>query len=355
MRNTFKVLAFGAIWLAVAAAGGRVPVHQPTVETGLIANAPFRIDVPAKWNGRLIMLMHGYEPAGMPRHLPWPAAEETKLFVDAGYAVAQSGYRTQGWAVAEALPDIERLRDYFVKHHGRPKQTYAIGFSLGGLLALATVEREANSYAGALSLCGVNMSGDAVGGLLLRNLAAFDFYFPHVLPKLDAADAPALVGQDVIEAALDKDQDIASRLADALDIRRPALAGAIMLDYLVLQELRSHAGGFPADNQATLYTGFPDDEALNAGIARYRGSPKAIAYLAANAPLSGNIRVPVVLQSNADDPTIPPRYGSLYPAAVRRAGKQKLLTVLPRIGHGHCDFSADRTMAALAQLVEKTR
>lgn len=355
MPRIVRLLAGCALVLAVAAAGAPAPTPEQTAETGTIANAPFRIDLPAKWNGSLVMLMHGYEPKGMPRRTPWPAAEETKPFVDAGYAVAQSGYSAQGWAVAEALPDIERLRAYFVKHHGPPKRTYAVGFSLGGLLALATVEKHAKSYEGALSLCGMNMPGSAVGALLLRNLAAFDFYFPHVLPKLDAADAPTMVAQDAIEAALKNDEAVANRLTDALDIRRPALAGAIMLDYLALQELRSHAGGFPADNRKTRYTGFPNDEALNASIARYRGDPKAIAYLAANAPLSGAISVPVVLQSNADDPTIPPRYGTIYPQAVRRAGRQKLLTVLPRIGHGHCDFSANQTMVAFGQLVDKTR
>jgi len=44
----------------------------PIEDLGAVANAPYRIEIPANWNGRLVLPQHGYEPAGMPRQQPWP-------------------------------------------------------------------------------------------------------------------------------------------------------------------------------------------------------------------------------------------------------------------------------------------
>lgn len=88
-------------------------IHLPTVASGTLANAPYRLDIPANWNGDLVMLLHGYEPKGVPRAAPWAQNEATPIFLAQGYAVAQSAYASQGWAVADAVPDNEQLRAYF--------------------------------------------------------------------------------------------------------------------------------------------------------------------------------------------------------------------------------------------------
>ena len=64
--------------------------------SGELQGAPWRLDVPADWNGDLVMLAHGYEPVGMPRATPMAANDGTAPLLAAGYAVAQSAYASQG-------------------------------------------------------------------------------------------------------------------------------------------------------------------------------------------------------------------------------------------------------------------
>jgi hypothetical protein len=42
-------------------------ISAPRTDSGTLGDAPYRIDIPANWNGELVMLLHGYEPKGMPR------------------------------------------------------------------------------------------------------------------------------------------------------------------------------------------------------------------------------------------------------------------------------------------------
>src|ERR1700676_1528662 len=109
---------FGA-FLVCATLCLAAPKVEPKIETGDLNGAKFRIDIPENWNGGLVMYCHGY--AGEPGRF-----NEAKLpgvlavFTNAGYALAQSGYSSGGWAIQEAVPDTEELRRYFVTKYGKP-------------------------------------------------------------------------------------------------------------------------------------------------------------------------------------------------------------------------------------------
>ena len=78
-----------------------------------------------------------------------------------------------------------------------------------------------------------------------------------------------------------------------------------------------------------------------------------MAYARRNITLTGRIEVPLVMQWNVFDQTIPTRFHPIYPALVRAAGDGKLLTVLAPTGHGHCDFTDEQIAAAFQALVHK--
>src|SRR5689334_10000237 len=124
----------------------------PAPELGEINGAKFRIDKPEKWNGVLILYCHGYSrtPGSFDSE---PMAMLTP-FLGQGYAVAQSGYSAGGWAVPEALQDVEALRLYFTNKYGAPKKTYLVGHSLGGFVTMALLEKSPGGYSGGLALCG---------------------------------------------------------------------------------------------------------------------------------------------------------------------------------------------------------
>src|SRR5258707_10260058 len=95
---------------------------EPKTELGEINGAKFRIDVPEKWNGGLVVYCHGYSPVpGIYKEGKLPPV--FAVFTDQGYALAQSGYAAGGWAIQEAVTDIESLRRYFTNKYGKPKET----------------------------------------------------------------------------------------------------------------------------------------------------------------------------------------------------------------------------------------
>ena len=330
-----------------------------TSDTGVLQGAPYRVDIPERWNGELVMLLHGFEPIGTPRPTPKPLGDEAPVFLAAGYAVAQSSYATQGWAVDDALRDNERLRTRFTHKHGQPKRTWVVGFSMGGYVVLSSLEHFGPRYDGALSLCGANVPGTRVAEDLLTSLVAFDYFFPHTagLPSGGLADlsTPALGQMQVMQAvnaALKTDEVAAKLLARHAEVSRENLAGALGVYYLVLHQMATRTKGSPVDNRNTAYTGFGDDAAFNRGVHRYAGDPQAMRYLAAATSLSGKIRKPLLLQYNHNDPLITAHFQSVYPAMVQ-AAHGRAPTVLPPVGEGHCGFSSEQIKKAFETLTRE--
>lgn len=359
MRISALFLA-AAAFLAAAPAqpggGGQTQTvrAEARTSTGTDRGAPWRIDVPAGWNGGLVILYHGYEVVGPRRREPWPKSGDTQVYLDRGWAVAASGYSRQGWAVEEALVETRRLRERFAATVGSPRRTVAVGWSMGGHLALATIEREPEAYDGALSFCGANTAASTIFGVALDAVSAFDALFPNILPMapgglVDPA-SPLQADPEAIEAALRGDEAKAAALARGLGIRREDLAGAIWLYHAVTREIVGRAGGLPRDNRRTDYRDYGVDPAAAETMRRYAATPRAMGYLARNATLTGAISDPVVLQSNVYDDIVPVRLNHIYPALVRTAGRGDLLQLLPPEGNGHCRFSGERIAAAFEAL-----
>src|SRR5207244_10439607 len=127
---------------------------QAKTEIGAINGAAYRIDVPENWNGGLVVYCHGYNAKPVTytdQKLP-PALQ---VFVDEGYALAQSGYAAGGWAIQEAVVDTEALRRYFEAKYAKPKETFVTGHSMGGFLTMLLMERFPSNYDAGLALCGL--------------------------------------------------------------------------------------------------------------------------------------------------------------------------------------------------------
>ena len=188
------------------------PTGSPVQDSGVLGNSPYRVDIPAKWNGQLVMLLHGYEPKGIPRESPWPQNDATPVFLADGFAVAQSAYASQGWAVTDAISDNEQLRAYFWRKYGKPRQTYLVGFSLGGHVAIASLEQHGTYYDGALSLCGINAPTTRVFDDVLTSLVAFDYFFqnapglPGSISDPESSPKGQVAVMEAVEAALKSDE-----------------------------------------------------------------------------------------------------------------------------------------------------
>jgi hypothetical protein len=100
MRKSLAALV-GAMLLAVCPCFAQ---SENKVETGTLNGAAFRIEIPANWNRGLVMYCHGYHRAGTVPNLDSLAGGAKPLrdaLLARGFAVAQSAYSAQGWAVKE--------------------------------------------------------------------------------------------------------------------------------------------------------------------------------------------------------------------------------------------------------------
>ena len=88
--------------IAIPARAAQERPAKAVTEEGQIAGADFRIDIPENWNGGLVMFAHGYALAG---RSPGFNMDFVKSAGSLGFAVAQSRYAHQGWAVREGILD----------------------------------------------------------------------------------------------------------------------------------------------------------------------------------------------------------------------------------------------------------
>src|SRR5580698_7919266 len=171
----------GACALAATAAlalAGMAPAQGATTPasghfTGTLADATTWIaDVPANWNGTLLLYSHGFGPLTA-ADAPDPATQAALLA--RGYALAGSSYDPNGseWALDTAVSDQFGTLDTVERTvlPGRPRQVLAFGTSMGGLIN------------GALTTCGI-----VAGGI---NLNEFQLDGEYAMAQL------LLAGQDV--------------------------------------------------------------------------------------------------------------------------------------------------------------
>ena len=289
-RSGGMVILVAALLAACAGSGERVQVDAAgarqaaaVVEIGTLDGAQYRIDIPADWNGELVMNAHGYVPAGSPPTAPEVPGGMQPL-LDRGFAVAASDYSAQGWAIGEGITDTERLRRHFVDRHGAPGKSWLVGWSMGGLVALASAERHPQSWDGVVSMCGVAMSTeDLFARAVLAPLAAFDALHPDVLPQapggLADASLPAEPDGGAIEAAFASDESRAAAFARRFDLPRDDAAASLWLYYVALRELATRAGGFPVASTSGADGTDGDEAALGVRIRRYAPDPAALAYV----------------------------------------------------------------------------
>src|SRR5690349_3564383 len=114
--------------LAVGLLGGTA--HARTVEHVTIKGAQDEILIPDNWNGSVFLYAHGYTAdKRILEPIPDDLSQVNTLLlpglvlVPPGAAAAVTTFRSVGWYVKDAIKDIENLRRYFVKKHGKPKHT----------------------------------------------------------------------------------------------------------------------------------------------------------------------------------------------------------------------------------------
>jgi dienelactone hydrolase len=153
---------------AMAAAPGDVVDMATTSRwSGVLKGAQYHVEVPANWNGKLVMYAHGYAGTGDVLGVQNPSIR--RYLVQNGYAWGASSYSKNYYDVRAGVEDTNALALEFTKIAAAnsrtlaaPSKIYITGHSMGGHITGAAIEDEAAltainkvKYSGAVPMCGV--------------------------------------------------------------------------------------------------------------------------------------------------------------------------------------------------------
>ena len=370
--------------------------------TGAIDGAQYRVEMPARWNGTLVLYSHG----GFPEEYPPPSIfltnhpqTETWL-LDHGYALAGSNFNPPtGYHVERALHDQTALLDWFEHNIGRPERTIATGQSLGATVALLLSERRPGRFAGVATVCGTfDMHAVLNAGLditfVVKTLLAPREDIELVLMRDRERSTQAL--QQAVERALATRKGRARlALAGALNnvpgwysghqprptemtewIRQQAawITNAYIFGFGSLRaDLERKAGGNPSSNVGIDYRRqlarstqtalvrrayreagleLRDDLGRLAAAPRIASDPAAVAYME-RLGVGGTTPVPTLtMHTTGDGGAVPDQERWLATRVGRNGDPSRLRQLFVERG-AHCTNSAAEEIVALGALVER--
>ena len=363
------------------------------VLTGIHSGAAYQMEVPANWNGELVLWAHGYNGEGNLLCATPPPAGLRQHFVSQGYAWAASSYASNGYDVAQGVKDTKELIGLFRSRVGKAERTYMTGVSMGGHVTAVAIERYRNAFDGAMPACGVlgdkelfdyfldaNVTAAALAGApkpaFPADPAAYATYVnTQVAPKLGTYNAPALTPNSPAGQAW------GGVVQQQSGGTRPGFAGSFAywnaFGFGALQNVPFLFGVYPGltggtsgvakgnvtDNSDTVYTvdgnstQNPVEQAINAGALRVEADPagKPKRGLSGIPAVSGDISIPVVTLHNIGDLFVPFSMEQIYNRRVAANGASDLLTQRAIRSAGHCDFTTAEYTSAFDAMVTQVK
>jgi len=357
------------------------------------------IDVPAIWNGTLLLYSHGYVTPGSSN----PAEDVGDpltggYMLAAGYALAGSSYATTGWAVQQAIPDQISTLNAFDSLVGTPTTTIAWGHSLGGMITAGLVQEYPSRFNAALPMCGVLGGGVGTWNQALDAEFAFNILLAGgSLQVVNITDPMNLTNAEIALATAQATAQGQARIAlvaalgDTPGWYDPTSPEPSPTDYTDQEanqfewmenvdfpfafdfraELEARAGGNPSFNTGVNYekqlkhsVNYAEVQALYtaAGLsldadlatlksaARISADPGALAYLSENIIYNGQLPFPVLTMHTEGDGLVAVEEERAYKTVVKEADDSALLRQTFVHRAGHCEFSPAETIVAMQTL-----
>jgi len=337
---------------------------------GVHGGAGFRIEVPANWNGELVLYAHGFRGTGLELTVSNPRIRQ--WLVTHGYAWAASSYSKNGYDVKQGVKDTHALGALFNGLVGNPTRTYITGHSMGGHITGVAIEQYPFAYVGALPMCGVMGDNELFDYFLDFNLVAealagvqAQFPFPAdyetaVVPVVTAALGPAY--PFVLNPQGVKLRGVTQNISGG---PRPAFATSFVVwdNFLFTVGVTGGtigvAPGNVQDNSTAVYQidSDPDlsadETVLNAAVLRVTQDPQGRHPngLSNIPPILANFRIPVLSIHTIGDLFVPLSMEQIYAQRAATQGTSNLLVQRAIRDHGHCGFAVAEEAAAFAALV----
>jgi dienelactone hydrolase len=395
-----------SVFVVAPAASAQSPAATVTAYSGSLPNGTtWKAEIPADWNGTLLLYSHGYLPtfAGAP-NLPAdaPDPQTGAALLAAGYGLTGSSYAAAGWALNTAPRDqLDTLAATVTAIGRRPHRVLAVGTSMGGLVTAKLAETGRGRIHGALATCGIVAGGVALGNYQLdaefaiaRLLApgqniklagyatvneAFGTTAALVAAVTQGQATPAGRARVALAAAL---YHAPSWLAeqpppapgdhDAIQLGQYEwLRQSLQFTTPARFDIETSVGGQPAWNKGVDYQRLLERSADRDTVrAMYRkagldlradlnsltrgasttADPAAAGRLFATSVPFGRLQMPMLTVHTTTDQLVPVQQEDAYGNAVRRSGKSELLQQAYVARQGHCSFTPAELVAAVSAL-----
>ncbi len=398
----------GAAIPAAVAAPAAVTAPAGGHFTGTLPDgAAWIADLPAQWNGTLLLYSHGFGPLAA-ADAPDPATSAALLA--RGYALAGSSYDPDGsmWALDSAVRDqfqtLGAVESAVLP--SRPRQVLAFGTSMGGLISALEAQDGAGRINGALTTCGIVAGGinlnnyqldgeyalaqlllpgqqvqlvrfanasDAIGTAATlagaaaqaqqtpagRARLALAMAFINVPPWAAGQAAPAPPTDPAAQEAAQYEVEFTGSFTtlDFIESARPSVdqaAGGSAtwtrgVDFAALLARSPYLGEVAALYRAAGLSLLGDLGTLtrDAGIS---ADPAAVASLEQTSVPSGRLAVPELDLHTISDQLVPVQQENFYARQVSRAGSADLLRQAYVASIGHCNFSPAELVAGVLAL-----
>jgi len=365
-----KGKVFGSILLSLVILGTTTArtAEPPGEYQGVLDGARYVIVVPPEWNGGLVMFAHGYQGEGSGGGVAFPEPLDNYL-TKHGYAWASSGYRSKGYRPDLFLLDVLALRTQFIARFGQPRWTIIHGQSMGGHVAIASLELHPEVYQGGLIECGI-VDGVGLVDWLYAYTAAAEYFSGQPLlntprpefDKLANVEFPKLMGTPgyYTERGQHFDNVVKHLMGGDLPLRLEGMSERYISNLNPRDPGPGKARKFAsyADTRQIHYEIDPglgaDEATLNRDIPRVEPE-RDVEPNPVFAELTGKIRVPVMTIHETADFRVPFWLEQDYRKRTDKAGTSHLLVQRAVRAIGHCGFSSAEREPAFADLIAWTQ
>jgi pimeloyl-ACP methyl ester carboxylesterase len=332
----------------------------------------YRIEIPTKWNGELVLFAHGFVTNTGPNGsmLRVGIHRFREHLVEQGFAWAASSYRCNGYVPGQGLVDTMALLDLFKQSNdGRaPQRTFLTGESMGGHVTLLGMQEFPTAFAGGLAMCPAGPElFDYYAAMSAAAEVVTGVQFHADTLQQDTAKMVELLGKP--PEYTEKGRQLASIQIQVSGGPRPFAAEGLASRFLANMATSPAAlvGSTTPSNRAvdTAHITYAIDgglgltaEVINARARRKAGNPEvrgANGPYEEVVPFDGKIERPLITMHGTGDLYVPIFLEQSLKRAVAAAGNDRLLVQrIYRIG-AHCNFSQPEMIKAFDDLTTWVR
>ncbi|MFC0506234.1 hypothetical protein [Micromonospora costi] len=347
-----------------------------TVRQGVHRHAGYIIEIPARWNGDLVMWAHGYRGQEKVLTTETPGFGLRERLLQQGYAWAASSYDRNGFDIRSGVLATKDLADHFARTVKRPHRTYLAGVSMGGYIIARSLEQYPGYYDGALPMCGVlgdqtlldffldyNLVAQALAGVPAYPTPAD--YLTNAVPRIQTALGLAGLTPTGPDTLNDRGKQLRAITINRSGGPRPGAtaAFAVWKDFLFSISVSS-AGDSPAERPGQLSTNLLTRYAPNAPVdvnaIVQRVAPenlrqRLLPTLTEVPRVAGRPSAPVLSLHDLGDLFVPFSMEQTYAQDVARHGRSRLLVQRAIRAAQHCEFTPAEAGAAWDDLVSWVR